>query len=80
LDNKGVQLDGTLEQIMPMGDFKAKWELGWDVLPATARCGIDLRRHREAKTLKGKSTIIFARTQGQGRFLHEGKNTYHGKP
>lgn len=34
LDNNGVQLDGTLEAIMPMGDIKAKWEaFGWNVIP-----------------------------------------------
>ena len=30
LDNNGVQLDGTLEEIMPMGDIGAKWKaFGW---------------------------------------------------
>ena len=34
LDNNGVQLDGTLEDIMPMGDIRAKWEaFGWNVIP-----------------------------------------------
>ena len=33
LDYNGVQLDGTLEEIMPMGDIAAKWHaFGWNVI------------------------------------------------
>ena len=33
LDSNGVQLDGTLEEIMPMGDVSAKWAaFGWNVI------------------------------------------------
>lgn len=83
LDNNGVQLDGTLEEIMPMGDIPAKWEaFGWNVV----RCdGHDVKSisHAvdEAKKCEGRPTIIIAETvKGKGISYMEGKNTWHGKP
>lgn len=82
LDNNGVQLDGTNEQIMPMGDIKAKWEsFGWNVISTD---GHDVEKVCEAidqaKTLKGKPVIIIAKTvKGKGVSFMEGKNTWHGK-
>lgn len=82
LDNNGVQLDGTLEEIMPMGDLKAKWaSFGWNVLTCD---GHDVESISdavdEAKKCKGKPTIIIAKTvKGKGISFMEGKNTWHGK-
>lgn len=83
LDNNGVQLDGTLEEIMPMGDIAAKWAaFGWNVLhcdghdAAAISDAVD-----EAKGLSGRPTIIIAKTvKGKGISFMEGKNTWHGKP
>lgn len=82
LDNNGVQLDGTLENIMPMGDLKAKWEsFGWNVIPCDGHNvseisdAIDL-----AKKHVGTPTLILAKTvKGKGISFMEGKNTWHGK-
>ena len=64
LDNNGVQLDGTLEDIMPMGDIKAKWEaFGWNVIPCD---GHDVDG-RQAIPDTGKDS------EGKGRFLHGGQ-------
>ncbi|MBS4956482.1 MAG: transketolase [Clostridium sp.] len=82
LDNNGVQLDGTLEEIMPMGDIKAKWEaFGWNVIPCD---GHDVSSISDAvdkaKENKGKPTLILAKTvKGKGISFMEGKNTWHGK-
>ena len=82
LDNNGVQLDGTLEEIMPMGDIKAKWEaFGWNVIPCD---GHDVSSISDAvdkaKENKGNPTLILAKTvKGKGISFMEGKNTWHGK-
>lgn len=82
LDNNGVQLDGTLEAIMPMGDIKAKWEaFGWNVIPCD---GHDVSSISDAvdkaKENKGKPTLILAKTvKGKGISFMEGKNIWHGK-
>jgi transketolase len=83
LDHNGVQLDGTNEQIMPMGDISAKWRtFGWNVLEIDGHkveeiaYAIDL-----AKATKGMPSIIIAKTvKGKGVSFMEGKNTWHGSP
>lgn len=83
LDNNGVQLDGTLEEIMPMGDIIKKWEaFGWNVLSCD---GHDVKALSDAvdkaKENKGKPSIIIATTvKGKGVSFMEGKNIWHGKP
>ena len=82
LDNNGVQLDGTVDEIMPLGDIQAKWEaFGWNVVPCDGHDVEDLcRAVNEAKTAKGKPSLILAKTvKGKGVSFMEGKNTWHGK-
>lgn len=82
LDNNGVQLDGTLEEIMPMGDLKAKWEsFGWNVIDCDGHdIGSISDAVDEAKKCEGKPSIIIAKTvKGKGISFMEGKNTWHGK-
>ena len=82
LDSNGVQLDGTLEEIMPMGDVSAKWAaFGWNVIHCD---GHDVASFAEAvekaKSSNGKPSIIIAKTvKGKGIDFMEGKNTWHGK-
>ncbi|MEA4964667.1 MAG: transketolase [Oscillospiraceae bacterium] len=82
LDWNGVQLDGTTAEIMPMGDVKAKFEaFGWHTIEC---CGHDVAQLNDAfdqaKTVKGKPTIILAHTvKGKGVSFMEGKNAWHGK-
>ncbi|MDF2890287.1 MAG: transketolase [Clostridia bacterium] len=83
LDNNGVQLDGTLEEIMPMGSIGDKFAaFGWNVI----RCdGHDVESFSnavdEAKKSDDKPSIIIAKTiKGKGVSFMEGKNTWHGKP
>ena len=83
LDWNGVQLDGTTEEIMPMGDIPAKFKaFGWNVIECD---GHDVDAVYEAletaKTVKGVPTIILAHTvKGKGVSFMEGKNAWHGKP
>lgn len=83
LDNNGVQLDGTLEEIMPMLDITKKWEaFGWNVINID---GHDVEQISEAidkaKQNKDKPTIIISKTvKGKGISFMEGKNIWHGKP
>ncbi|HBD01871.1 MAG TPA: transketolase [Lachnoclostridium sp.] len=83
LDNNGVQLDGTLEDIMPMGDISAKWAaFGWKVLTCD---GHDVKSISDAldkaAACKGKPVIIIANTvKGKGISFMEGKNIWHGRP
>lgn len=82
LDNNGVQLDGTVDEIMPLGDIRAKWEaFGWEVIPCD---GHDVEAISEAvdaaKKVSGKPVLIQAKTvKGKGVSFMEGKNTWHGK-
>lgn len=82
LDNNGVQLDGTNDEIMPLGDIGAKWEaFGWNVISCD---GHDVEAIEEAvlraKEEKEKMTIIICHTvKGKGISFMEGKHGWHGK-
>ena len=82
LDWNGVQLDGTAEDIMPMGDIKAKFDsFGFRCIECD---GHDVEAlynaFEEAKTVKGKPTIVLAHTvKGKGVSFMEGKSAWHGK-
>jgi len=82
IDNNNVQLDGTVDEIMPLGSLKNKWEsFGWNVIEADGH-NIDSLSDAfdSAKSFKGKPTVIISKTvKGKGVSFMEGKNTWHGK-
>jgi len=83
LDHNKVQLDGTIDEIMPLGDINAKWEsFGWKVIETNGHNIRDISSAlKEAKRAKGRPTIIIAETvKGKGISFMEGKNIWHGKP
>ncbi len=83
LDHNKVQLDGTIDEIMPPGDINAKWEsFGWKVIETNGHNIRDIASAlEEAKRAKGRPTIIIAETvKGKGISFMEGKNIWHGKP
>lgn len=84
LDNNGVQLDGLVDEIMPMGDIKAKWtSFGWHCIEADGHDLSDLYdKLTEAKKVKnGKPIMILAKTvKGKGVSYMENKSAWHGKP
>ncbi|MGI5977940.1 MAG: transketolase [Oscillospiraceae bacterium] len=82
VDWNKVQLDGTTDEIMPIGDLPAKWRaFGWNVV----RCdGHDLQALYKsielAQAFKGVPTVIIADTiKGKGVSFMEGKAAWHGK-
>lgn len=83
LDWNNVQLDGTSNEIMPMGDIKAKFSaFGWNCIECDGHNVEELCNSlNKAKEYKGKPTIILARTvKGKGVSFMEGKSAWHGKP
>lgn len=83
VDWNGVQLDGTNDQILPLGDLRAKFEaFGWFVQECD---GHDVSSVCDAidgaRVKNGQPKIILARTvKGKGVSFMEGNNTWHGKP
>lgn len=82
LDNNHVQLDGTNDEIMPMGDIRAKWEsFGWKTFACS---GHDIAQLSDvldkAKAYEGGPSIIIAETvKGKGVSFMEGQSGWHGK-
>lgn len=81
LDYNKVQLDGTNDEVMPLGDVAAKWaSFGWNVI----RCdGHDISALSDAVDAalahKGQPTILIADTiKGKGVSFMEGKSSWHG--
>jgi transketolase len=83
LDHNGVQLDGTNDEIMPVGDIAAKFaSFGWHVLPVdghdTAALAAVYRRAMDYK--EGPVLVIAETVKGKGISFMEGKSAWHGKP
>jgi len=82
VDLNGVQLDGTTDEVMPLGDIEAKFQsFGWQTVVVD---GHDLRMLAEAvdtaQATKGQPTVILAETvKGKGVSFMEGKSAWHGR-
>ena len=82
LDYNRYQLDGGMDEIMPLGDVSAKWKsFGWKVIeinghePEKISDAID-----EAKKVRGSPTIILAHTiKGKGVSFMENTHVWHGR-
>ena len=83
LDYNGVQLDGTNEEIMPMGDIGSKFAaFGWYVLHADGHDIASLAgAYEQADAHEEGPVIVIAKTtKGKGVSFMEGKSAWHGKP
>ena len=84
LDNNGVQLDGKVADIMPLGDIRAKWTaFGWECLEMDGHSIPDVyAKIVQARDLKnGKPVMVIAHTvKGKGVSFMEGESAWHGKP
>lgn len=82
VDRNHVQLDGTSDEILPLGDLAAKFA-AFGLFPITCD-GHDVAALSDAiDTAKsaGKPCVILAETvKGKGVSFMEGKNEWHGKP
>lgn len=83
VDRNFLQTDGNSEDIMPLEPFSAKWDaFGWRTFEID---GHDVRQIVSAvecaKTLKGRPTMILARTvKGRGVSFMENEVMWHGTP
>lgn len=81
-DCNGFQLDGSLEEIMPMEPLAEKWRaFGWKVLEIDGHSFPEiLKAFEEAESTKGRPTMILARTvKGKGVSFMEHNNEFHGR-
>jgi transketolase len=82
VDWNHVQLDGTTDEIMPIGDLAGKWRsFGWNVIECD---GHDLMALDEALDAaeaytEGPSVIIADTVKGKGVSFMEGQSAWHGK-
>lgn len=82
VDNNGVQLDGKVQDIMPVGNIGSKFEaFGWNVLPVDGHnlLAIDTAFAVAKRHKKGPTVIIANTVKGKGVSFMEGKNEWHGK-
>ena len=82
VDWNKVQLDGPLDQVMPLGNLEAKWrDFGWNVLRVDGHDPAALHAaYAVAKKQVGSPTVILADTvKGKGVSFMEGRSAYHGK-
>lgn len=83
IDWNGRQIDGDVDDVMPLGDLHAKWEaFGWDVMGmegndmAAVLAGFEEAQRR---TGKGRPVMILMRTEmGKGVDYMEGSHKWHG--
>lgn len=83
VDYNHVQLDGTSDAVMPLGDLAAKWRaFGWEALGCDGHDVASLSDALDAsRRITGKPCVILAESvKGKGVPFMEGKNTWHGNP
>jgi transketolase len=82
LDYNHLQTDGTTEEVMDVGDARAKFEsFGWDAVEID---GHDIGQITEAlersRTLDRPAAIVAQTKKGRGVSFMEGRFGFHGKP
>jgi len=82
-DRNNIQIDGPTESVMPLEDFRAKWEaFGWHVLEIDGN-NIEavVDACAEARAVENKPVMIIAHTvPGKGVDFMEYDFAWHGKP
>ena len=83
VDMNGQQIDGSTEQVLPMGSLKAKWQaFGWEVLEMNGSIIEEVTatiRKAQTYTSKGKPVMILMTTMmGQGVDFMMGSHKWHG--
>jgi len=82
LDYNCYQLDGSMDEIMPLGDVMAKWKsFGWNVMEINGHEPEEISDAIDgAKKVKGRPTVIVAHTiKGKGVSFMENTHIWHGK-
>jgi len=81
LDNNGLQIDGNVDSVMNIEPIGDKWKaFGWHVIKIDGHDFSQLLQALdEAETVKGKPTLIWAKTvKGKGVSFMENKADWHG--
>ncbi|MFY9310746.1 MAG: transketolase [Bacteroidia bacterium] len=83
IDLNGQQIDGSTDNVLAMGDLKAKWEaFGWDVLAMNGNSlpeVVETLNKAKARTGKGKPVMIIMKTEmGHGVDFMMGSHKWHG--
>jgi transketolase len=82
LDNNGLQIDGTNDEVMNIEPIDEKFKaFGWNVLKIDGHSINEIiKATEEAKNTKGKPTMIIAKTfKGKGVSFMENQVGWHGK-
>ncbi len=82
VDYNKVQLDGTVDEVMPLGDLPAKWRtFGWNVIECDGHSIEALSdAFDSAESFTGGPSVIIAHTvKGKGVSFMEGQAGWHGK-
>ena len=82
VDRNKIQIEGTVEEIMPLGNLKEKYEASdWNVIEIDGHNFSEiLSAVEKAKTLKDSPCVILASTIfGKGVSFMEGNPDWHAK-
>jgi len=82
VDYNGFQIDGKIKDIMELEPLVAKWQaFGWHAIEINGHNMQQiLDAYQEAKTIKGKPTVIIAHTiKGKGVSFMENVVDFHGR-
>jgi len=83
VDYNGVQLDGRVDDIMPLGNLADKFRaFDWHVMTVDGHDirSLDATFDQARKRLHGPTVILANTVKGKGVSFMEGKNEWHGKP
>jgi transketolase len=85
VDYNGQQIDGPVDEVMPLGDLRAKWEaFGWQVLEMNGNVikeVLDTMARAQSLCGKGKPVVVLMSTvMGKGVDFMEGSHKWHGSP
>jgi transketolase len=83
IDCNGQQIDGSTDQVLSLGNIKAKWEaFGWVVLETNGNDLLALNTTiEEAKQLTGQGKpimVLMTTSMGKGVDFMEGTHKWHG--
>jgi transketolase len=83
IDYNGRQIDGDIDQVLPLGNLSAKWEaFGWEVLEMDGHNFDAMRSVMDTAislTGKGKPIVVIMKTEmGQGVDFMMGTHKWHG--
>jgi transketolase len=85
IDLNGKQIDGSTDEVLPMGSIRAKFEaFGWDVLDITEGNSVEAiiagMNEAKSKTGKGKPVCVLLHTEmGNGVDFMMHTHAWHGK-